>query len=267
MPTLPRIARAALHHWEEPPISGTRGAGTVFFSGCALSCLFCQNRGISQDGFGKTITPARLREIFEDLIRQGAHNIDLVSPSHFAPAILEALNTPLSVPVVWNSGGYDSLSTLKTLEGKIQIFLPDLKYLDAKTAKAYSGAADYPAVAKAAIAEMVRQVGPVVLDENGILQRGVLIRHLLLPVGLREAKEVMDWVAGTFPKGSVLFSLMSQYVPYGDAEDLPPLHRPLRESEIKAAVSYMEALDLPGFVQEREAANTGYIPLFDLSGL
>lgn len=210
MPEAPVVARAALHHWEEPPLSGTRGAGTVFFSGCSLGCVFCQNDSISQQDFGQEITVERLREIFQELIAAGAHNIDLVNPTHYAYVVAAALEEPLPVPVVWNSGGYDRVETLQALEGKIPIYLPDFKYPDAQGAKDYAGAADYPEVAKAAIQEMVRQTGPYQLDENGILQKGVILRHLLLPGRLAQAKEVMDWAAATFPPHTILFSLMSQ---------------------------------------------------------
>lgn len=266
MPALPVLARAALHQWEEPCLSGTSGAGTVFFSGCALGCVFCQNDAISRKNFGKPVTIARLREIFHELIAQGAHNIDLVSPTHFSHAVREALAEPLPVPVVWNSGGYDSVETLRTLEGKIDVYLPDLKYLSPDRAARYSGAADYPETAKAAIAEMFRQVGPPVF-EDGLLKRGVLIRHLLLPVGLNEARAVMDWVAETFPDGAVLFSLMSQYVPLGRAVAFPEIDRRLRGSEVRAAQAYMSALGLAGYTQERSAADGGYVPGFDLTGV
>ena len=267
MPEAPVVARAALHHWEEPPLSGTRGAGTVFFSGCSLGCVFCQNDSISQQDFGKEISVSRLREIFHELIAAGAHNIDLVNPTHYAQVVAEALEEPLPVPVVWNSGGYDRVETLRALEGKIQIYLPDFKYPDAQGAKDYAGAADYPETAKAAIQEMVRQTGPYQMDENGILQQGVILRHLLLPGRLAQAKEVMDWAAETFPPHTILFSLMSQYTPWGRAAALPPLDRRLRKSEIRAAVAYLENLSLDGFSQGVETAQAEYIPAFDLTGV
>ena len=266
MPALPVAARAALHHWEEPCLSGTNGAGTVFFSGCTLGCVFCQNEAISHQNFGKPLSPTRLAEIFQELIAQGAHNIDLVNPTHFSHVLADVLTQPLSVPVVWNSGGYDRVDTLRKLEGKIDIYLPDLKYLSADRAQKYSGAADYPDVAKAAILEMYRQTGPVFM-ENGLLKRGVVIRHLLLPGGLAEAKAVMDWVAEAFPPGSVLFSLMSQYVPLGRAGQFPEINRTLRPSEIRNANDYMAALGLAGYTQEGSSAHSGYVPHFDLSGL
>ena len=267
MPQAPVVARAALHHWEEPPLSGTRGAGTVFFSGCSLGCVFCQNDSISQQDFGREITVARLREIFRELIAAGAHNIDLVNPTHYAHVVATALEEPLPVPVVWNSGGYDRVETLRALEGKIQIYLPDFKYPDAQGAKDYAGAADYPDIAKAAIGEMVRQTGPYQLDEDGILQKGVILRHLLLPGRLAQAKEVMDWAAAAFPPHTILFSLMSQYTPWGKAAEFPPLDRRLRKSEIRAAIAYLENLPLDGFSQGLEAARAEYIPAFDLTGV
>ena len=267
MPALPVLARAALHPWEEPPISGTRGSGTVFFSGCSLKCVFCQNDEISHGNFGTAVSVSRLREIFFELIAQGAHNINLVNPTHFTYAIVKALEEPLPVPVVWNSGGYDGVEALRALKGKVRVFLPDLKYLDGPGAARYSGAADYPAAAKAAIGEMVRQTGPYVLDENGLLQSGVLIRHLILPGRVREAKAVMDYVAETFPPHTVLFSLMSQYVPCARAREYPEINRRARPSEIRAAEAYFAALGLDGFTQELLSATEGFIPSFDLTGV
>jgi len=254
--------------WEEPPISGTRGSGAVFFSGCPLGCVFCQNEAISRRDFGRTVTPARLREICLELTAQGAHNINFVNPTHFAHAVGEALEGgPLPVPAVWNSGGYDRVETLRALEGKIQIYLPDLKYLDPALAARWSGAGDYPQAATAAIREMFRQTGPYILDENGILQRGVIIRHLILPGQVEQAKAVMDWVSREFPPGGVLFSLMSQYTPWGDLSSRPELDRRLRPGEIRSAQAYMENLGLTGFVQERTSAEESYTPAFDLTGI
>lgn len=267
MPELPVVARAALHFWEEPPISGSRGAGTVFFSGCSLRCVFCQNSAISQEGLGRPMTVERLREIFWELIRQGAHNIDLVTPTHFTHAVLEALEEPLPVPVVWNTGGYETVENLRRLEGKVQIYLPDLKYMDPARAARYSAAPDYPETARAAVREMVRQTGPCQFDGEGLLRRGVIIRHLLLPGGLNDARAVMDWVAEEFAPGEVYFSLMSQYVPLGRAADFPEIHRRLRPSEIRSAEEYMAALGLEGFVQDPDSASGDYVPDFDLTGV
>ena len=267
MPALPVVARAALHQWEEPPISGTRGSGTVFFSGCSLKCVFCQNEPISHGNFGKAVTVEHLREICQNLIAQGAHNINFVNPTHYAHVLSELLEQPFAVPVVYNTGGYDKADTLRMLEGKVDIYLPDLKYLSPDSARRWSAAADYPETATAAILEMFRQTGPCVFDENGLLKKGVIIRHLVLPGRLNEAKEVMDWVAAHFAPGEVLFSLMSQYTPYGKALEDPQLARRLRPSEGRNAREYMSILGLEGFTQEDASADTGYIPPFDLTGI
>ena len=267
MPEAPVLARAALHHWEEPPVSGWNGSGTIFFSGCSLGCVFCQNEQISHRRFGTAVTVERLRDICMELVDQGAHNINLVNPTHYAHAVARLLERPLPVPVVWNSGGYDRVETLRMLEGKIDVYLPDLKYLDRETALRYSGAADYPEVATAAIREMVRQTGPVVLGEGGLVQRGVIIRHLVLPGQVAAAKRVMDWAAAEFQPGTVLFSLMSQYVPCGRAGEFPELNRRLRRGEQRAAEEYMENLGLEGFAQSGAAADQSFIPPFDLTGV
>ena len=267
MPETPLLARAALHHWEEPPISGTRGSGTVFFTGCPLGCVFCQNGDISQRNFGKPVTEERLWDICQELIAQGAHNINFVTPTHYAHVLARLLERPLPVPVVYNCGGYEKVDTLRALEGKVQIYLPDFKYLDPAAAQRYSGAPDYPEVAAAAIREMVRQTGPCQFDENGLLTRGVIIRHLILPGQVQGAKAVMDWVAETFPPHTVLFSLMSQYTPWGDLSQVPEVNRRLRRGEMRAAQDYMAALGLDGFTQERTSAKEEYTPPFDLTGL
>lgn len=268
MPEAVYLARAALHHWEEPPISGTRGSGAVFFTGCPLQCVFCQNDQISRQKWGKTVTEDRLREIFHGLIEQGAHNLNLVSPTHYAHVLSRVLDSEdWGVPVVWNTGGYERLETLRAMEGKVDVYLPDLKYVDNDKALRYSGAEDYPETAKAAILEMFRQTGPVQLDENGIMRRGVIIRHLVLPGQLKAAKEVMDWVGETFAPGDVLFSLMSQYVPLGRASQYKEIDRPIRKAEARSAAQYMDALGLDGFTQEMTAASAQYVPNFDLTGV
>ena len=266
MPWLPVVARAALHFWEEPCISGRRGSGTVFFSGCPLGCVFCQNGRISRENFGKTVTVERLRKIFLELIGQGAHNINLVTPTHFAPAIREALEVSPGVPVVWNSGGYELPETLRTLEGAVRVYLPDLKYADNALAARYSGAADYFETAAAAIREMFRQVGRCEFDNEGILQHGVVIRHLLLPGALENTKAVLDWVAGAFPPGTVLFSLMSQYTPQPGAEGM--LRRRVTGGEYRAALRYMENVGITaGYRQDSSSAREEYTPPFDLTGV
>lgn len=268
MPEAPVLARAALHQWEEPPISGTRGSGTIFFSGCSLGCVFCQNEEISHKDFGKPVSLERLGEICGELEAQGAHNLNFVNPSHYAHVIRQLQEKyPQKLPIVWNSGGYDRVETLRSLEGTVDIYLPDLKYLDSQPALRYSAAADYPQAATAAIQEMVRQTGPCVLDENGLLKKGVIIRHLVLPGQLQGAKAVMDWVAGAFEPGTVLFSLMSQYTPWGRVGEFPEINRKLRKGEMRAAREYMEILGLHGFTQEEESARREYTPAFDLTGI
>lgn len=266
MPASPVVARAMLHQWEEPCLVGDHGAGCVFFSGCNLRCCFCQNGTISREGFGKPITVERLREIFRELIAQGAACLDLVTPSHFTPAILEALGDETwPVPVVWNCGGYESVETLRLLEGKIQVYLPDLKYALPGPAKRYSGAEDYFERASAAILEMYRQTGPCVL-EDGRLKRGVVIRHLQLPGELENTRRCIDWVAETFRPGEVLFSLMSQYTPQPGAKG--PLARHVTGAEYRAAVAYMENCGITdGYTQERTSAKEEYTPDFDLRGV
>lgn len=268
MPEVPVLARAALHHWEEPPISGGRGSGTIFFSGCCLGCVFCQNGKISHGNFGKPVTLERLRDICEELVGQGAHNLNFVNPTHYAHAVAALLaDYRPGVPVVWNSGGYDTVETLRRLEGKVDVYLPDLKYLDAETARRYSAAPDYPEIAAAAIREMVRQTGPCRFDDNGLLLKGIIIRHLILPGQVNQAKAVMDWAASEFGPGTVLFSLMSQYTPWGDLTQLPEINRRLRSGEIRAAQEYMGNLGLEGFTQERTSAREEYTPPFDLTGI
>ena len=265
-PSSPVAAKAMLHQWEEPCLVGEKGAGTVFFSGCNLRCCFCQNGPISQGEVGKPITAQRLREIFRELIAQGAACLDLVTPTHFTPVILEALGEePWPVPVVWNCGGYEKRSTLRLLEGKVQVYLPDLKYALPGPAKKYSGAEDYFEWASAAILEMFRQTGPYRM-ENGLLKRGVLIRHLILPGELENSRRVIDWVAETFQPGDVLFSLMSQYTPQPGA--VGNLARHVTKAEYRSAVAYMENCGITdGFTQERTSAKEEYTPDFDLRGV
>ena len=265
-PSSPVAAKAMLHQWEEPCLVGEKGAGTVFFSGCNLRCCFCQNGPISQGEVGKPITAQRLREIFRELIAQGAACLDLVTPTHFTPVILEALGEePWPVPVVWNCGGYEKRSTLRLLEGKVQVYLPDLKYALPGPAKKYSAAEDYFEWASAAILEMFRQTGPYRM-ENGLLKRGVLIRHLILPGELENSRRVIDWVAETFQPGDVLFSLMSQYTPQPGA--VGKLARRVTRAEYRSAVAYMENCGITdGFTQERTSAKEEYTPDFDLRGV
>ena len=263
---LPVAAKAMLHQWEEPCLVGEHGAGTVFFSGCNLRCCFCQNGSISQGEVGKPITAQRLREVFRELIAQGAACLDLVTPTHFTPVILEALGEEdWGVPVVWNCGGYEKVETLKQLEGKVQVYLPDLKYALPEPAKRYSAAEDYFDWAGPAILEMFRQTGPYQM-ENGLLTRGVLIRHLILPGELENTRRVIDWVAENFRPGDVLFSLMSQYTPQPNA--IGNLARHVTRAEYRGAMAYMENCGIvDGFTQERTSAKEEYTPDFDLSGI
>ena len=262
----PVLARAALHFDEEPVISGTRGAGTVFFSGCSLKCVFCQNYEISHGGFGKRVSVDRLREIYFELIDQGAQNIDLVNPTHFTRAILESLEGGLPVPVVWNSGGYDTVETIRALDGKVQVYLPDLKYMRARSSGRYSGAADYFQSASAAIREMLKQVGPVVLDESGAIQSGVIVRHLILPGCADESMAILDWIAENLPGAWV--SLMAQYLPFGEVEGVDELNRRLTQEEYDRVCDHQLERGLEdGFVQELSSSDEKYIPKFDLTGV
>ena len=262
----PVIARAAPHYDEEPVISGTRGSGAIFFSGCALRCRFCQNYPISHDGFGKRVSVERLREIYRELIDQGVHNINLVNPTHFARAILESLSDGLSVPVVWNSGGYEKVDTLRAFDGKVQVYLPDLKYIDEYSARKYASAADYFQYAGSALKEMLHQTGPVELDGDGVIRRGTIVRHLILPGRAEESKAILDWIAENLPGAWV--SLMAQYLPFGDVQGLDALDRRLTQEEYDDVVDHLMWLGLEdGFVQELSSSDEKYIPTFDLTGV
>lgn len=262
----PVLARAALHFDEEPVISGTRGAGAVFFSGCALRCRFCQNFEISHHNFGREITTKRLREIYFELIDQGAQNINLVNPTHFVPAILESLEGGLPVPVVWNTGGYERVETLRRLEGKVQVYLPDLKYIRRESARKYSAAPDYFDYAGPALREMLRQTGPVVLNDAGQIQSGVIVRHLILPGCADESIEILDWIAENLPGAWV--SLMAQYLPFGNVAGVDALDRRLTQEEYDRVCDHLLELGLEdGFVQELSSSDEKYIPQFDLTGI
>ena len=267
MPGQVHAARAGVHYWEEPVISGSFGSGAVFFSGCTLKCAFCQNYDISQENFGKPMTSAELRAAFERLIDEGVQNVNLVTPTHFLPDILPALEPKLPVPVVYNCGGYESVETLRQLEGKIDVYLPDFKYSDNALAKKLSSAPDYFETASAAILEMYRQVGKPVLEDDE-MKRGVLVRHLVLPGCVDNSLGVLDWVAEHFRSGDVLFSLMSQYVPMGRAVEMPPFDRRITELEYDSVLSYMMLLGIEdGYTQDFSSAERGYTPSFDLAGL
>ncbi len=264
----PVVARAALHFWEEPCISGKNGSGTVFFTGCPLRCVFCQNDEISRRrAVGQRITVSALADLFQHLVAQGAHNINLVTPTHFVPAVVQALRLhPLGVPVVYNSGGYETVETLRMLEGLVDIYLPDFKYADGETALRYSGARDYPRYAKAAVLEMARQTGPARFDENGMMLGGTMVRHLVLPSNTRNSIAVLNWLAENLPAG-VPVSLMAQYVPCGRAREFPEIDRRITAREWDKVQDVLFRLGLDGFVQERSSAKKAFIPPFDLKGV
>ena len=253
------VAKAMLHKWEEPALAGNGGSGAVFFGGCTLRCKYCQNAAISGSAVGTAMDSRQLRQLFEDLIARGAENIDLVTPTHYLPTILPALTPRLPVPVVYNCGGYERTETLRELEGKVDIYLPDLKYADNRLAKALSAAPDYFQTTTAAILEMVRQTGPVQWEGEKVT-KGVIIRHLILPGFVDNSLKVLDWIGEAFAPGEVLVSLMRQYTPMGG---LPaPLDRRVTDEEYDAVLSWMYLNDLEGFTQEAEAADAGFIPDF-----
>ena len=263
-PALSHVVRAARHDWEEPCISGTRGSGAVFFSGCNLGCVFCQNREISREIKGKPLDARGLREVFLRLADTGVHNLNLVTPTPYARVIGEALEQPIGIPVVWNCGGYESVETLRMLEGKVDVWLPDMKYAEEEPARVLSAAPDYSVRADEAIREMYRQTGPYVLDEDGMLTRGVLVRHLVLPGYLSNSKGVLEWFADTFGRGKALLSLMAQYTPNGFGGP----ERRLREEEFQEVWDYMAMLGIrDGYVQELSSAESSYTPPFDGTGL
>lgn len=266
---LPRIARAAPHFGEEPCISGERGSGAIFFTGCNLRCVFCQNRDISRGQGGKSVSAGELRDIMLRLRDEGVHNINLVTAAHYVREVERALDgLELGIPVVWNSSGYESVESLRRLEGLVQVYMPDYKYTDAALSKRYSAAADYPAVAAAAIREMYRQRGAHVLDEGGMMQSGLLIRHLIMPGQTENAMNVIDFVADEFPPGSVLFSLMSQYTPMPGLENFPELEGRVTAEENELLIDYMQKRGITeGYWQETDSATDEMIPDFDGTGV
>ena len=262
----PRIARAALHFWEEPCISGARGSGAVFFSGCTLRCAYCQNWGISHEGRGKDVSVRRLADIFRALEDQGAHNINLVTATPFTYAILDALEIYRpGVPIVWNSGGYETLETLRLLSGAVDVYLPDLKHVSPRLSALCAGAPDYFAVASAAIREMCRQTGPAVYDENGVMQKGVVVRHLILPGCTVDSCRVLDFIASELPEGTPV-SLMRQYTPIPQCA-VPGLDRRITDREYARVLEHFQSLGLTGYTQEKESADAAYTPPFDLTGV
>lgn len=253
------VAKAMIHKWEEPALAGSGGSGTVFFGGCTLRCAYCQNAAISTAPVGQPVDSSQLRQVFEDLISQGAENIDLVTPTQFLPTILPALTPKLPVPVVYNCGGYEAVDTIRALEGAVDIYLPDFKYSDASLAQTLSGAKDYFAVTAQAITEMVNQVGPIRWEGEKVA-KGVIIRHLILPGYVDNSLKVLDWIGDTFAPGQVLVSLMRQYTPMPGMQ--PPLDRRITEEEYQAVLSWMYLNRLEGFTQEAESAQESFIPEF-----
>jgi len=258
-PDIAMVAKTMLHKWEEPALAGNGGSGAIFFGGCTLGCKYCQNRAISGAPVGQPMDSKQLREAMEGLIAQGAENIDLVTPTQYLPTIRPALSPKLTVPVVYNCGGYEKVETIASLNGLVDVYLPDMKYADNRLAKALSGCGDYFQVAAKAIKEMVSQVGPVVWNSDKVV-RGVIIRHLILPGFVDNSLKVLDWIGETFAPGEVLVSLMRQYTPM---PGLPaPLNRPITEEEYDSVLSWMFLNDLEGFTQEETASDTAFIPDF-----
>lgn len=266
MPLNPVVARAALHFWEEPSISGTKGSGTVFFSGCSLHCVFCQNSDISAKNAGKAITPQNLATIFKNLESEGAHNINLVTPTHFIDSIIEALNIYRpNIPIVYNSSGYESVDTLRRLKGYVDVYLMDFKYIDENKSQQYSNAPNYPEVCKNALLEVYEQQ-PNCVFNGDIMQRGVIVRHLLMPQATRDAMAIFDWVKEYLP--NAYFSLMSQYIPLFKAQEMPVINRKITQREYDKVVDYITSFDVDNcYIQELSSANKNYIPNFDLTGI
>ena len=265
------LARAALHMWEEPCISGKEGSGAVFFSGCSLGCKFCQNGQISRGQTGKKVTADRLADIFLELQQQKANNINLVTAGHFLPQVAEAIeksrNRGLQIPVVYNSSGYEKSEMLKLLEGLVDIYLPDFKYMDPELAEKYSYARDYPEVAKEALKEMVRQTGTPEFDRQGIMKKGVIVRHLLLPGHVKDSRRVLEYLLSTYGK-EIYISLMNQYTPMPAMKDDPRLSRKVTDREYQRLIDYGLQLGLEnGFIQEGETAKESFIPEFNGEGI
>ena len=253
------VAKAMLHKWEEPVLAGSGGSGAIFFGGCTLGCVYCQNRQISEKPAGTPMDSLALRRLMESLVDRGAENIDLVTPTHYLPTLLPALEKKLPVPVVYNCGGYERKETLDLLRGKVDIFLPDMKYGDDSLAKALSGVSDYFSVATQAIRAMAEQTGPIRWQGDKLV-KGTVIRHLILPGHVENSLKVLDWIGETFASGEVLVSLMRQYTPMPGSQ--PPMDRRITEEEYQAVLSWMYLNGLDGFTQEETAADRAFIPDF-----
>lgn len=267
MPAAPVLSRAALHFWEEPSISGTNGSGTVFFSGCSLHCAFCQNSDISTENKGRAVTVYQLADIFKRLENEGAHNINLVTPTHFASSIIKALDIyKPDIPIVYNSGGYENIDTLRMLKGYIDIYLMDFKYIDSQKATLYSNAVDYPIICKEALLEAYLQQSSCVFSDDGIMQKGVIVRHLLMPQATRDAIAIFDWVRINMP--NAFFSIMSQYVPLYKARNIPVINRKITVREYNKVLDYIVESGFENcYIQELSSADKNYIPDFDFTGI
>jgi len=265
------VSRAALHFWEEPCISGNEGSGTVFFSGCPLRCVYCQNREIALAKNGREISVSRLCDIFFELREKGANNINLVTPTHYIIHIIKALELArkkgLDIPVVYNTGGYEKEESIRLLEGLVDIYLPDFKYISTETAKKFSNAPDYPEIAKKAISEMHRQVGEPSFDERGMMKKGMIIRHLVLPGHIIESKKALKYICSTYGDG-VYLSIMNQYTPMGEFDEFPELTRRVYPHEYKSVIEYASRLGIKNaFIQEGDTAKESFIPAFDNEGV
>ena len=267
--SLPTVIRAAPHFGEEPCITGKNGSGAIFFTGCNLKCIFCQNEEISTKGIGKVVSINELVNIMHYLQDKGVSNINLVTPTHFTSSIIKALEiAKLNIPVVWNSSGYEDVKSLKRLEGLVQVYLPDIKYMDSLLSAKLSNANDYPIKVKLAVLEMFRQTGPYSINDNGIIEKGVIIRHLILPGYLNNSKHVIDWVSENFNKSDILFSLMSQYTPNKNVSDIPKLKRSITEKEYKIVKNYLlDSGFSEGYLQDLNSATNEYLPSFDYTGI
>ncbi len=262
------LARASIHLWEEPPISGTRGSGTVFFSGCNLGCVYCQNYEISHEAKGRAVTEERLGEIFRELTEKGVHNINLVNPTHYAHKIVRVLKKEKpTVPVVYNSSGYERASTLKSLEGLVDIYLPDLKYISSDRSEKYSGASDYFDFTSKALLEMKRQCPENIFDGNGIMQKGMIIRHLVLPQNTNQSVKILEWIRDNLGTDT-LISLMSQYTPCGQADKYKELTRKITAREYEKVICSAEDMGFKSiFTQDYASASENFIPDFDFTGV